>query len=1590
MPYISSEKVQVFPAGLRGMHYNKSKFTTEDNLTLFSKISSNKNNHNHCYINPYDENYLIIKLEGYYFNIPKNVITSHESYSSSAIYAAIRLVDKSDNIGYVLANVNPNDTTSENQGLTNAVDQIYILDQGSGSNFKFYGLAIVDEAQLNTLRSASFYEGSDAYKTELRSIQLARGGQLTAQTLVLDSTEVRDKTSDKNISEQLTSTQILTKQITRADSNIPVTLDAEINFGGSRAKISNDLSIVAPLSTAGNGEVILRSSGDKSTTIVGPTNATIALPANAATNNQVFIQETAGVSSWLTYSKLANAANTLVQRDGTDIKTTTLNTLYLNPDSTNKFIIKSADNKTSILSVYGTMDITDNADVVIAKDVDIHANTNIAANVDIDAELNVGADTAKGAVNISSAGGKATTIIGTNDGTVYLPNSTALTKDGKNYIWVQSRSTADAYTNSWVQVTDAANVANAIVKTDSAGKIKATIEGEINKATTVKQITSSTNSNYSMLFTTSNTNNNYVSIYYNSGITVNPSTKTITATNFAGTATNSTNIGVTASSANANYPILVTDQKDTSSTKYIAAKYASDSLTLNPSTGTLNVKILSASTSITAPTISGTTEITTPKITATSVIGALTGNASTATQFSSDASVELTGDVTGSASSKKGWSIATTIKNSGVTAGSYGLSANATPGFGATFNVPYFTVNSKGLITAASTKTVTIPSTIATYNTLGLVKPAYTSSKSATFQPAAKSTSIKPTISTLSTEANRYYAVEADKDGRLFVNVPWVNTTYSVDAGDAGAGGGLTLTNGTIAHSNAVAAKTDKAESTSTLGWGGTFKIYEELYDEYGHVTGIKNSTKTLPSSIATYNKKGLVMPAYTSSGAAKLTTAAATNTTTPTIQAKTTTSSRYYGVEADKNGMLFVNVPWSNTTYSFTDNNPTLAWGTKSKVATVGGVDIHVTMPANPNTNTAHAHAAGDGISLSGSGGTSGTTTISLKESGVTAGSYGSSSNQTPGYGSTFNIPYITVDTYGRITSISNKTVKIPASDNTNTSHSHSAGVGLTGSGSAGTGSGTYTYKVNLVNETKSDNAASYTAGAATKFYAVQLDKNSKLGVYVPWSNTTYSFTDNNPTLAWGTKSKVATVGGVDIHVTMPANPNTDSKVSQVVSTDTNTSPRPLLLGNTWSDESDPRTGFTDTTATVIAAKNVYVRPKDGSLHVSGTIYSGGTTVSLNGHKHAAGDITSGTLAAARLPNATTSAKGAVIVGTGLSVSSGTVSLATSGATAGSYGSSSNQTPGYGDTFKIPYITVDTYGRITSIADKTVKIPASDNTNTSHTHTAGSGLTITGSGGISGETSYAVNTSFTTSASSRNYKVQVDSTSGGLYVNVPWTDNDTTYGIANASSLGLVKSSTTGTTANRDYNVQVNSDGTMKVNVPWVNTDTNTTYSTATSSTLGLVKIGFTTSGKNYAVQLSDGQMYVNVPWTDTNTTYSAGTNLSKSGTTFNVVSSPTFSGTVKAAYFDSSSDARLKTNFRPLELKKSILDLPIYKFDYIDGRAKDVIGCKAQDLQEICPELVAEDKDGFLSIHETKIVYLLLDEVKKLREELNELKNR
>lgn len=88
-----------------------------------------------------------------------------------------------------------------------------------------------------------------------------------------------------------------------------------------------------------------------------------------------------------------------------------------------------------------------------------------------------------------------------------------------------------------------------------------------------------------------------------------------------------------------------------------------------------------------------------------------TATAATATKLATARNIALTGDVTGSASfnGTANVNIAAKLANSGVTAGSYGPTANATPAAGATFQVPQVTVDAKGRVTSAVTRTVKIP-----------------------------------------------------------------------------------------------------------------------------------------------------------------------------------------------------------------------------------------------------------------------------------------------------------------------------------------------------------------------------------------------------------------------------------------------------------------------------------------------------------------------------------------------------------------------------------------------------------------------------------------------------------------------------------------------------------------------------------------------------------------------------------------------------------------------------------------------------------------------------------------------------------------
>lgn len=74
----------------------------------------------------------------------------------------------------------------------------------------------------------------------------------------------------------------------------------------------------------------------------------------------------------------------------------------------------------------------------------------------------------------------------------------------------------------------------------------------------------------------------------------------------------------------------------------------------------------------------------------------------------------------------------------------------------------------------------------------------------------------------------------------------------------------------------------------------------------------------------------------------------------------------------------------------------------------------------------------------------------------------------------------------------------------------------------------------------------------------------------------------------------------------------NTDTKVTQTVTTTANTSKRPVILGQSYSDAATP--SFSTVTDTVMASHNIYVAPEEGYLYAQ-KLYSGGTEV-LTSHQ--------------------------------------------------------------------------------------------------------------------------------------------------------------------------------------------------------------------------------------------------------------------------------------------------------------------------------------------------------------------------------------
>ena len=797
--------------------------------------------------------------------------------------------------------------------------------------------------------------------------------------------------------------------------------------------------------------------------------------------------------------------------------------------------------------------------------------------------------------------------------------------------------------------------------------------------------------------------------------------------------------------------------------------------------------------------------------------------------------------------------------------------------------------------------------------------------------------------------SGRVYPVAVDKSGYLAVNVPWANdnTTYS-------AGTGISINGTTINHFNSITAGSTVADA-QTPAHGESFNIPKIDYDAQGHITGVSTATVTLPAD---------------------------KNTDTKVTQTVRTTNGEFP-------------VLLRGTSAGTTTTTTTTTFGTKVTV--------------NPSTGAITAaggfkgtadNAVNDGL------GNTITSTYETKEDAAAklteAKTYADTAATTVkndllnGAGAAYDtLKELADEIIGNDQAI--EVLTSTAANKAEKSITITAGNGLTGGGTleanrtiavgAGTGITVAANSVSaaLVSTTKLTNAATAATETSGRVYPVAVDKNGKLAVNVPWSNTTYSAGTgisidssnkinhfNSVTAGTVGAAQTATHGGniaipsitydaqghitgaTTVNVKLPADNNTDTKVKQGRST--TSSWRPILSHLTYGEygvdpSPDGATGqvyyhesmaIQPSTGTIKATTfdgnalkdglgqnivNTYATKTnaissitgDGSSTTINYTKADGTTGSFttkNTTYSAATSSKAGLMSAAdkakldgiatgannyTLPTASSTVLGGVKIGSNVNISSGVISVpAASGTVAGvtvvypaakctTFTSDSGTvTPAAVkkavDTFAItkaaggtfsndettqggqPSLTWKTWGEntpyigyATDQSDGTFILASLKGTDYA------TGLAIGGGSGnllwkgnkiaVVGDIPAVGNGTITIKQAGVSKGTFTTNQNGNTTIEL--TDSNTTYSNASTTAAGLMSAAD-------------------KAKLDGIATGANNfTYSLplASSSTRGGVKIGFTTSAtnRNYAVQLSSEKMYVNVPWTDT--TYSAAT---------------------------------------------------------------------------------------------------------------------
>lgn len=299
----------------------------------------------------------------------------------------------------------------------------------------------------------------------------------------------------------------------------------------------------------------------------------------------------------------------------------------------------------------------------------------------------------------------------------------------------------------------------------------------------------------------------------------------------------------------------------------------------------------------------------------------------------------------------------------------------------------------------------------ATSSTLGLIKIGYT-------------------------ESGKNYPVELNTSGQAFVNVPWTDTTYSVATTSANglmSSADKTKLDGIANNANnySLPLSTASVRGGIKIGYAENGKNYPvELSNEQAYVNvPWTDTTYSVFVKSGTGAKSGLVPTPPDTAGTTKFLREDAVWVAPPTANNPSITISQNGTIK----GQFTLNqadsetIALTDTTYSEFTGATTTAAGTSGLV------------PAPTSGQSTRYLCSNGEWSVPQGSIYNGSTAISVKPStadgeyniylvalfpGTTSQSVGPSASATINFGTSFNVPHITIDQYGRITALANRSM--------------------------------------------------------------------------------------------------------------------------------------------------------------------------------------------------------------------------------------------------------------------------------------------------------------------------------------------------------------------------------------------------------------------------------------------------------------------------------------------------------------------------------------------------------------------------------------